>query len=406
MAPRTVLYVDHCVQLSGAELSLLALVTGLDKSRFRPVIVLPEDGPLASAAAEHGIPVRLVPVAGQLLGVSRGFAAAHPIRTAATLAHAVRPVRELRRIIDEEGAAVVHSNSIKAHVLAAAAVRGTSARLVWHVRNILGTGMVERTLLWGARRWPDRVVTISEAVRESVLRRNGSGDNVVTIYNGIAVEAARSAGDTDALRRELGILPKAPLVCLIGQIARRKGQREFIEAAAVIVETHPDARFLIVGAVLFPQNEAAYEQEMLARVEQLGLGDNVILAGQRNDVPCILAASDVMVHAATEPEPFGRVLIEAMAAQKPVVATDTGAAGEIVVDLDGKGDAPTGILVPPRDPDAIASAVLRLLDDEALSARLGGAGFERLGRHFTIESTVRQVQQLYSELLDSAGNGS
>ncbi len=401
MAPHTVLYVDHCPELSGAELSLLALASGLDRSRFRPIVVLPSNGPLARALAEQRIPVRLVPIGGRFLGLSRGYAAAHPLRTAAMLRHAVRPVRRLRRIIREEGAAVVHSNSLKAHVLAAAAARGTTARIIWHMRDILAGGPAEATLRWAALRWPDRVVAISKAVRDSIVRRKADAANVVTIYNGIAVETGPSADNANALRREFGIPADAPLVCQIGQIARRKGQREFVEAAAAIVKAQPAARLLVVGKVLFPQNEAAYEQELLELIERLGLEDSVVLTGHRHDVARILAACDVMVHAATEPEPFGRVLIEAMAAGKPVVSTDAGAAPEIVVDLNGSGGEPTGILVPPESPGCIASAVLRLLNDTALAERLGAAGRERVRRHFTIERTVRRVEELYSELLDA-----
>ncbi|MGD8240059.1 MAG: glycosyltransferase, partial [Armatimonadota bacterium] len=182
MPPNTILYIDHCSQLSGAQLSLLSLISGLDTSRFRPVVVLPSGGPLAAALAERGIPVQLVPMAGRFLGLSRGFAAAHPLRTVAMLRHALGPVREVRRIIREERVAVVHSNSIKAHVLAAAAVRGTGARLIWHVRDILGRSPAERALLWAARRWPHRVVAISEAVRDSIIGTDADLDNVVTIY--------------------------------------------------------------------------------------------------------------------------------------------------------------------------------------------------------------------------------
>ncbi|MFQ5808530.1 MAG: glycosyltransferase family 4 protein [Armatimonadota bacterium] len=402
MSPHTILYIDHCSELSGAQLSLLSLISGLDTSRFRPVVVLPADGPLASALAERGIPVRLVPMASSFLALSRGFAAAHPFRTAAMLRHAFGPVREVRRIIREERAAVVHSNSIKAHVLAAAALRGTGARLIGHVRDILGRGPAERALLWAARRWPDRVVAISEAVRDSIVGPDADLDSVVTIHNGIDIEPVPSADDTDALRRELGVAPDVPLVGLVGQIARWKGQHEFIEAAAAIAATHPEARFLIVGKVMFPENEAQYERDLLALVEQLDLEKTILFTGERRDVPRILAACDVMVHAAIEPEPFGRVLVEAMAAAKPVVATDTGASAEIVVGLNGPAAEPTGILVPPRDPDAIASAVVRLIGDRELARRLGAAGLERVRQHFTIDRTIKAVEQLYSEVTSSS----
>jgi glycosyltransferase involved in cell wall biosynthesis len=183
----------------------------------------------------------------------------------------------------------------------------------------------------------------------------------------------------------------APLIGLVGRISPWKGQHIFLRAAAQVLKSFPEAKFQIIGAALF--NEADYEKFIREMVQTLGIASSVEFLGFRNDVPDLIADLEVLVHASVVGEPFGQVVIEGMAAAKPVVATNGGGVPEIV--LDGQ----TGILVPMGDSTSMANAIVHLLKSPELRQTMGQAARERVREHFTIQSTARKVERLYDEIL-------
>jgi len=201
--------------------------------------------------------------------------------------------------------------------------------------------------------------------------------------------------DGEAFRREWKVPNNVPLVTIVGRLQPWKGQDVFIRAAANVAEHVPDARFFIVGAPTFAE-DAAYEASLKKLALEAGLGEQVIFTGHRNDIPDVLAASDVLVHASVEPEPFGLVITEAMAAGKSVIATDVGGPAEIVLRNE------TGLLVPCRDAEALAAAMLRLVRDPALRTRMGEAGRRRVATHFSVE---RMLADLGDVLRRTCGPG-
>ena len=185
----------------------------------------------------------------------------------------------------------------------------------------------------------------------------------------------------------------SPVVTLIGRISPWKGQDIFIHAAAEVLKTFPNCRFQIVGSALF--GEDALEDELKQLAAALGVFDRVTFLGFRKDVPEIISASSLVVHASTVPEPFGQVIVQAMAAGKPVVATRGGGVLEIV------DDGVTGLLVPMKDVHAMAEAICKILSDPVKAGKMGAAGKERFLEKFTIEKAVEKVQVIYSDLVAS-----
>ena len=177
------------------------------------------------------------------------------------------------------------------------------------------------------------------------------------------------------------------VVVLVGRISPWKGQDVFIRAAAIVLKTFPACRFQIVGSALF--GEDALEGELRQLAVSLGVGDRVEFLGFRKDVPEIIAASTLLVHASTVPEPFGQVIVQAMAESKPVVATRGGGVLEIV------DDGKTGLLVPMKDAEAMAKAIGEILADPAKAQKMGEAGRERFLEKLTIERTVEEVEAVY-----------
>ncbi len=257
--------------------------------------------------------------------------------------------------------------------------------VITHRHNTEIGGMRRERLKRLTRRLDERVIAICELARQNEIERTAvSPDKVMTIYNGIDLAPFQQAADT-AVRREFGIPDDAPLLGVVGRLHPQKGHTHLLAAFPAIRQAHPAARLLVVGdgALLMP---------FMALVEAMGMADSVILTGTRADVPEILAALDLFVLPSLW-EGLPIVLLEAMAAGLPVAATAVGGTPELVV------DGETGLLVPPADPGALATAVNRLLDDPAAARRMGQAGQERVSRHFTVRRMADQIESLYLSLL-------
>lgn len=177
-----------------------------------------------------------------------------------------------------------------------------------------------------------------------------------------------------------------------------KGQDYFLHALADIVRSFPDTKALIVGAPESGPGSQKYFKELQQLVAELKLSEHVVFTGFRSDVAHIMAASDVIVHSSSEPEPFGRVIVEAMAVGKPIIATAAGGALEIF------DDQVTGLLVPPKDVVHMAKALQQLLIDPTQAQLMGQRAQQYVQTRFTVEQHVRAVQQIYERVLNQRQN--
>ena len=382
-----VLFLHTTSEIGGSDVSLVSLVERLDRARYAPVVVLPSDGPLV--AHLHAAGARVVVMPALLKLTSRrgwlylaGFALNYP-----------RAVWQLVRLIRRERIAIVHTNTIhNLYGVTAAGLAG--AQHVWHIREIVWqSGVLRRVELGSARRWSTRIIVTSDAVALMFGPRAAWPSQLVKISNGVDV-ARFSPGDGTRVRTLLGVAPNAGLVGLVCRLDVWKGVEVFLAAAAIVLETHPDAHFMVAGGPIIGLE--AYAETLFALAARLGLTGRVQFTRWQfgpSDMPDVYRALDVGVLASTEAEPFGLVVIEAMATSKPVVATAQGGPLETVV------DGETGYLVPPRDAAAMAQAVCRLLDHPAEARAMGEAGRRRAAAEYSIEREVAAVEALYRELV-------
>jgi glycosyltransferase involved in cell wall biosynthesis len=235
-------------------------------------------------------------------------------------------------------------------------------------------------------RFASRAIAISQAVAAPIPCTAKTS----VVPNGLDLNAFERA-DGLRFRAESGVNPQQPLVGIVGRLVRWKGQRDFLDAAARVLRQRPEARFAVVGDALFSADHDEMA-DLRQYAQHLGIAHQVTFTGHREDVGEVMAGLDLLVHC-SEAEPFGRVLIEGMAAGCPVVAYADGGVPEIVV------DGVTGVLVPPKDIDGLARAISTLLDDPTRRAALGQAGQRRASEHYTAEASARQVEQIYEEIL-------
>lgn len=236
-------------------------------------------------------------------------------------------------------------------------------------------------------RWKYRQVDLficaSEAIRRMLIADGVPPVRAVTVHEGIDLGRAEAAPPAN-LHEELWLPHDAPIVGNVAALVPHKGQRHLIEAAALIVTKVPDARFVIAGeGELRPSLERAIREHHLEK--------HVFLAGFRPDVLSLHKAFDIFAMSSIT-EGLGTSLLDAMACGKPVAATTAGGIPEVVV------DGETGLLVPPRDHEAMASAIVQLLQDAELRGRMGHAGLVRARRHFSAERMVQETVRVYRKI--------
>jgi glycosyltransferase involved in cell wall biosynthesis len=292
-----------------------------------------------------------------------------------------------------EGVDLVHTHSYRPNLqgrLAALPLREDGLRIVAHYhsanddkRNEEGTLTLERALTPVT----DRVIACSRAAGDHVAELLGVPPERLTVVpNAVDVERFARGGDRAAARAALGIEDDRPVVALVGRIDPLKGQDDYVRAAPLVRAVHPNALLLLVGSTA-KDDVAAPIRDLIAAE---GIADAVRFTGYLDDMPGLYAAIDVLA-APSRSEGFGLMLVEAMAAGVPIVASTVDAIPEVV------GDGPA-LLVPPYDPGAVAAAINRVLDDRDAAAAMGAAGRER-ARAFSWERSAATLAAVYDEVL-------
>ncbi len=259
--------------------------------------------------------------------------------------------------------------------------------VVSHVRGWDQWTLFDRWLDRGVRRY----ICISQAIADQMAALGVSRERLSVVYNGLDVADFPTVANP-ALRQQWQTPTQAPLVGIVGRVVPWKGHRVFLQAVERVAQDYPDLVAWIIGEPEVGQQGYLEELEQLARA--LGIASRVRFLGHQENVPALLPSLDVLVHASVEPEPFGRVIIEGMAAERAVVATAAGAVPEIVLDKE------TGLLVPPGDAPALARAICRLLDLPAWRIALGKAGREHVRCHFSAAQMVSGVEAVYAAVLE------
>jgi glycosyltransferase involved in cell wall biosynthesis len=244
----------------------------------------------------------------------------------------------------------------------------------------------------------DAVICVSDAFHANLTRQRLSVRSF-RVYNGLdpALQTSTMGEERAAvLRQSLGVQGRPTIIGMVGNFYRYKGQMVVLQALRSVVEEHPDVVCLFVGKV--PRGEEQYREELDTYVREHRLEANVRFVGYRENVAEILAIVDLVVSASTIPEAFGRVVVEGMAAGKPVIGPDAGGVAEIIVPEE------TGLLVPVNDPRALSESVRRLVRDPAQAKEMGMRGRKRLEEHFSAARMVRETEQVYERAVFGVGD--
>jgi glycosyltransferase involved in cell wall biosynthesis len=400
-----VVYLNPCGQMGGAETSLRELLTGvkLAEPEWDLHLVLGEDGPLADIARQLKVHVRLLPFPPELASVGdsgKGGVLGTIAGTIAPLPKAVIPVlnytRKLSRILRGLQADIIHTNGFKMHLLGAHA-RPPETALVWHIHDyVRRRPMMSRLLRYRAKSCA-AVIANSNSVATEV-RELFPKLKTATIYNAIDLERFSPAGmrlDLDAIAKLPPATANTVRIGLIATFARWKGHKNFLAALARI-PAGVNVRGYIVGAPIYQTQSSQWSMaELQEETRRLGLENRVGFTGFLDDPAAAMRSLDVVVHASTDPEPFGMVIIEGMACGKAVIASRAGGATELFID----GEDAVGHR--PGDAADLADQILRVVGDASLRKHLGEAGRAKAECLFNRHRLTQELLGLYASATGS-----
>jgi len=404
-----VLLLSPIGELGGAERVLLDFIAStravMPDLAFR--LVAFADGPLLAAVEQLGGTVSVLALPAQLhsLGDSALLTGKRWVRGARLVGSLARSVPSLLTFVlalrkEIIGAApdIVHSNGVKAHFLGGLATP-PGIPLVWHIHDFLGSRPFAGWMLRLISRKARAAIAISNAILQDTHRVLPSL-RVIRILNAVDVdEFSPGPGDGERLDALAAMTPAAKgtvRVGLVSTYARWKGQENFIRAAARLRASLPaiPLRFYVVGGPLYATSSSQFSaEELRALITEHALGDIAGLVPFQANLPPILRSLDVVVHASTRPEPFGRTVIEAMACGRAVVVAGTGGVREVF------RPGVTGISARPDDPEALAAAIERLVCSSELRSRLGHAAADHARTAFTRVRLGPALLDVYQSLL-------
>ncbi len=385
--PVRTLFVTHAAEFGGAELSLLEILERLDRNRVNPVFASFSEGPLADAVIKLGIDVHIVSGAERFVRTRRAdfvsYQKFYPVALGA--ASAVPGAIELAKYAKSQKVDVIYTNSSKAHILGGIAGRISRARVVWHFRDIFTEPRIKRFFSTASGMIADTVICNSHRTAIQFV----SHKDARIIYNGLPVEEVRALRNAEDVKIDLGLSIDSLVVGMAGRLEKWKGVHVFLEAAKIVSEIIPNARFVIVGAPIYGGVE--YIDELDGLTKTLGISNVIKFIGFKKDVYEYINSFDIYVHPSVAPEPFGRSIVEAMLLGKTVVSSGEGSPGEIVA------DGETGLLFPMGDFIRLAELTIELLKDSDRRNSYGKAGRERAIERFDSKRAVEEITRVLEE---------
>jgi glycosyltransferase involved in cell wall biosynthesis len=299
-------------------------------------------------------------------------------------------VKELRTLMKQRNIQIVRTHEYRANLHGRlAALLAKVPCIVGSVHNVYNARdkKLNRRILnryFGI--FTDKVVAVSEEVKKEIVRYDSVPENkVAVIYNGVDRKRFMDI-DAQSVRSEFHIPKSTPVIGTVGRFFPQKGQKYLLEAVAKVRNKFPHIAVFVIG-------DGSLKEELQDHTKNLNIEQNIIFTGVRRDIPALLGAMDIFIFPSLW-EGFGNALVEAMAAGKPIIATDIPSVREIL------DSGKSGIVVPPANSEAIARSLELLLSNRALAENLGNAARERALSSFTIDSTVRGYTSLYRSILE------
>lgn len=386
---KNILVVHQSADLYGSDRVILALVSALDRDIYRPIVLLPFDGPLVAELKAAGVECHVVPIS-KLSRATLSFGGL--LRLPVNL---ICGIQAINSVLKGRRVDLVHSNTL---AVLSGALWASWHRVphVWHVHEIIVSPIFVRKVYALLLSWfADRVICVSHAAKENLLKdKPALGRKIQVIWNGISRDNKTSMEAVLQYQQQLKVQNGEILIALVGRINRLKGQRVLVEAAGILWQQGVrNLRYVLVGSVVPGQEH--FLNALQQSISESPARQCFMLLPFTKNIWLTWDACDIAVIPSIEPEPFGMVALEAMLSSKPVIAANHGGLIEIVVNEE------TGLLIEPGDSQSLAAAISRLAQNERERVMFGERGYKRAQQMFSFDRQLANVCEVYDSLCPS-----
>lgn len=384
---KNILFIHQSAELYGSDKTLLLLLKNLDKNKFKPIVLLPFDGPLKEALENENIEVVIAPV---LKLYRKLFTPKNLIGFFKDIKAAFKIVNELHK---KHQFTLIYSNTL-AVLLGIMFAWKNNIKHLWHVHEIIEKPSLFKKAFVGllSLKSNTHIVYNSQATKVFWELNKSIINKGVVIWNGIEINTPESStSELFDIRKNLFLAqPNEIILALVGRISRWKGQMILLDAFNNLVQKNENIKLVFVGAP--PPNQEKFQEDLEERIASFKLNDKVLIIPFQNEIHKIWQAIDIAVVPSTEPEPFGMVAIEAMLAHKPIVGSNHGGLTEII-----ENNA-TGFLVTPNSVQDLVIALEKLIQNELLRKEMGENGYLRVTTAFSVEQYVDSFEKFFEKI--------
>jgi glycosyltransferase involved in cell wall biosynthesis len=388
---KTILVIHQSAELYGSDKTMLYFLSELDKTKYLPIIVLPFDGPLKIELEKNNIKVVIAPV---LKLYRKMFTQKNIFKF---IKEYYKGIKILNALNKEYKFDLVYTHTLAA-LIGILFAKKRNIKHLWHVQEIIAKPKVFNFLF-------KKILSLDcnhKVVYDSIATMNFWIENNLkltekseAVWNGIETKNSKSFTDAELneVRENYFFATNNEIViALVGRINSWKGQQLLLQSFETVIEKHKNIKLVYLGSA--PPNQPIFETELRNKIKEYNLESNVILIPFQKEIEKFWNSIDIAVVPSTEPEPFGMVVIEAMLAKKPVIASNHGGPTEIVVGNE------TGILFEPNNHNSLSDALEKLIQDEQLRKIYGENGFKRVHNTFSLENHVNHFEKIFEELLN------
>jgi glycosyltransferase involved in cell wall biosynthesis len=388
---KTILIIHQSAELYGSDKTMLYFLSELDKTKYLPIIVLPFDGPLKTELEKNNIKVVIAPV---LKLYRKIFTPKNLFKLFKEYYQGIKSLDELNK---EYKFDLIYTHTLAA-LIGIMFAKKRNIKHLWHVQEIIAKPKIFNFLFKKilSLNYNHKVVYDSIATMNFWIANNPKlAKKSEAVWNGIETKNIKSFTDVELqeVRENFFFSSKDEIIIsLVGRINSWKGQELLLNSFNQLVKKHNNIKLVYLGSA--PPNQEIFEIELKNQISEFGLENKVVLIPFQKEIEKFWNSIDIAVVPSTEPEPFGMVVIEAMLAKKPVVASNHGGPTEIILEKE------TGLLFESNNHNSLSDALEKLIKDKQLRKSYGVNGFNRVNKTFSLKNHVNRFEKIFEELLN------
>ena len=370
--------------VGGGEYSVYQLISGLDRENFVPLVFYSHENKIITKLRRKGVQTVAISLNNRIISVYRDEIKSNPFIILSYFWYMLKGVNTVYRALKKFNVVILHPHDNLSKIIGGIAAKIANVKTVTQCHDQLGSGKIELALKLYQLAMMDKIIAVSENVRDTFAFRNKISCKVCTIHNGIPLQDFNFALQ-DSLRNELNLRPELVVIGIIAVFDECKGHSYLFQAVKqLVLEGNNNFVCLVAG-----DGRIALELKKYCRQENLT--EFIRFLGYRDDIPALLRTLDIVVVPSLK-ESFGIVPLEAMAMKVTVIATRVGGLPEVV------DDGATGILVPPEDAASLSAAIKYLIENPGIRKQMGEKGRDRVERQFTVEKNITNIEAVYREV--------